>query len=465
MKPSVLRRWALPGTFLLVFFAGLAPLRGDGDPGLPDNAGGGPEPAKTVVIHAGRMVDTLHRQVRARVSIIIQGDKISAVQDGFISPQDAEIIDLSDATVLPGLIDCHKHLAMHHLSPNAYQDLVTETPVDAAFFAVTNSRITLLNGFTSVRDVGCSGHVDISLKRAIERGTVIGPRMWAAGEVIGPTGGHSDPATGIAPGISSPEWDDSLVDSPGQMWKAVRLRHRSGSDLIKIMPSGGVGSVGDDPKLQLMTNDEIKAAIDAAHSLGLKVAGHVHGKAAIDNSVRLGIDSIEHGTYADDETFQLMKEHGTYLVPTVYVARLLSELATASPPKLPPHIIEKIKEITPVIQAMLSNATRQGVKIALGTDTGGNFRSGTPAKELTEMVRFGMSPLEALATATVSSAELIGAVDKIGSLEPGGFADIIAVSGDPLKDITELERVQFVMKGGVVYKEKGKEVIVSVEAK
>jgi imidazolonepropionase-like amidohydrolase len=420
---------------------------------------------QTIVIHAGRMLDTIHKQVRTRVSIIIQADRISAVQDNFVSPQNAQVIDLSDATVLPGLIDCHKHLTMHFASPNPFEDLVTESPVDSAFYSVSNSRVTLLNGFTSVRDVGSRDGVGVSLKRAIERGLIVGPRMWVAGEFIGPTGGHSDSANGLAPGISNPEWDASLVDSPGQMWKAVRLRHRSGSDLIKIMPSGGVGSIGDNPKLQLMTNDEIKAAIEAAHSLGLKVAAHAHGKEAIDNCVRLGIDSIEHGTYADDESLQLMKEHGTYLVPTVYVARLLSELATASPPKLPPHIVEKIKAITPVIQAMFANAARKGVKIAFGTDTFGNFRTGTPAKELTEMVRLGMSPMDALACATSAAADLIGATDRIGSIESDRFADIIAVSGDPLQDITELERVRFVMKGGIVYKADGKEMIVSPEVK
>jgi len=239
----------------------------------------------------------------------------------------------------------------------------------------------------------------------------------------------------------------------------VREHRRSGTDLIKIVPSGGVGSVGDDPKLQLMTNDEIKAVIETAHSLGMKVAAHAHGKAAIDNSVRLGIDSIEHGTYADAESFALMNEHGTYLVPTVFVAYSLLQTAKEHPERLPPHIVAKIQVITPIIQAMFTNAHRAGVKIAMGTDSFGDFRGGlTPAKELTEMARLGMTPMDALAAATVNAADLIGDSQDIGSIEAGKFADIVAVSGDPLKDISELERVAFVMKGGVVYKTNGKEV-------
>ena len=414
---------------------------------------------RSVVIHAGRLIDTSHKQVRQQVSIIVEGARITAVQDGFASPKDAEVIDLSNATVLPGLIDCHKHLTMHLGSGSHFQDLVTETTADSAFYATANARTTLLNGFTSVRDVGARDTVDIALKHAIEKNLVIGPRMWAAGQIIGPTGGHSDDANGVAQGISSPEWSASIVDSADQARKVVREHRRSGTDLIKIVPSGGVGSVGDDPKLQLMTNDEIKAVIETAHSLGMKVAAHAHGKAAIDNSVRLGIDSIEHGTYADAESFALMKEHGTYLVPTVFVAYSLLQTAKEHPERLPPHIVAKIQVITPIIQAMFTNAHRAGVKIAMGTDSFGDFRGGlTPAKELTEMARLGMTPMDALAAATVNAADLIGDSQDIGSIEAGKFADIVAVSGDPLKDISELERVAFVMKGGVVYKTNGKEV-------
>lgn len=420
---------------------------------------------KMIIIHAGRLIDPLRKQARQRVSITIQGAHIRAVEDGFVSPPNAQIIDLSNVTVLPGLIDCHKHLTLSQRGPNHFENLVTATPVDAAFDAVANAKLALMNGFTSVRDIGSWGNVDISLKRAVERGVVIGPRMWVAGVPLGPTGGHSDKANGIAQGIAHPEWSAALIDSPDDARRLVRQHHRAGANLIKIMPSGGVGSVGDDPKLQLMTNEEIKAAIETAHALGMKIAAHAHGKAAIDNAVRLGIDSIEHGTYADEESFRLMKQHGTYLVPTVYVARMLLEIATNTPDKLPPNIVEKIKEIAPVIQAMFTAAHRAGVKIAFGTDTFGNFRTGLPAKEFAEMARLGMPAMDAIVAATIHAADLLGASEQIGAIEVGRFADIIAVSGDPLQDITALERVQFVMKGGVVYKANGSEIIPSTTAR
>jgi imidazolonepropionase-like amidohydrolase len=411
-----------------------------------------------VVIHAGRLIDTVKKEVRDRVSIVIHDDKITEVRDGFIDAGTAELIDLSNSTVLPGLIDCHKHITMHAESPDHYKELVTQSPVDDAFFAVMNARLALENGFTSIRNVGARGGVDVSIKRAIENRIVAGPRMWVSGDILGPTGGHSDPTNGMAEEFSEPAWETSLVDSADGARKVVREHRKFGADLIKLVPSGGVGSVGDDPKLQLMTNEEMQAAIEAAHALGMKVAAHAHGKSAIDNAVRLGVDSIEHGTYADAESFRLMKEHGTYLVPTVYVARMLLEIANSHPERLPAHIVAKIQAVAPVIAAMFTNAYHANVKIAFGTDTMGDFRTGTPAKELTEMVRLGMSPMDALAAATSNGADLIGTSDEIGSVSAGHFADIIAVSGDPLKNIQEMEEVQFVMKGGVIYKQNGKEI-------
>ena len=411
-----------------------------------------------VVIHAGRLIDTSKKEVRARVSIVIHDDKIAEVRDGFIEAGTSQVVDLSNSTVLPGLIDCHKHITMHNEGPDHYKDLVTQSPVDDAFFAVLNSRLAIENGFTSVRNVGARGGVDVSAKRAVERGVIIGPRMWVSGEILGPTGGHSDPTNGMAEAFPEPAWATSLVDSPDEARRVVREHRKFGADLIKLVPSGGVSSVGDDPKLQLMTNEEMQAAVETAHALGLKVAAHAHGKLAIDNAVRLGVDSIEHGTYADEESFRLMKQHGTYLVPTVYVARMAFEISNSHPEKFPPQIVEKIQAIAPVIAAMFTNAYHAGVKIVFGTDTAGDFRTGTPAKELTEMVRLGMSPMDALASATTEAADLIGASDQIGSISAGRYADIIAVSGDPLKNIAELEQVQFVMKGGVIYKKDGKEV-------
>jgi len=451
-------RSLLPGILCLSLVLGAAFW---GGPFLSGQTPAAPEPAK-IVIHAGRMIEPGLQQVREKVSITIQADKILAIEDGFGSPSNARIIDLSKATVLPGLIDCHKHLTMGNSSR---EEAMAGTSADAAFVAVANCKITLLDGFTSVRDVGASDNVDIALKKAITKGIVAGPRVWVSGVPISPTGGHFDPATGVSPDITNPKWNQSIVDGPEGMWRAIRLRHRDGADLIKIMPSGGVSSMGDDPKLQLMTDAEIKAALEAAHSLGMKVAAHAHGKAAIDACVRFGIDSIEHGTYADEESLTLMKEKGTYLVPTVYVTRMVMNKISTQPQFYPPYLVAKMKVVAPIIQAMFARAAKMGVKIAFGTDTSGSFRTGTPALELTEMVRLGMAPMDAIVSATSAAADLIGVPCQIGTLQPGAFADVIAVAGDPLKNISELERVRFVMKGGVVYKENGRETVLAPETK
>jgi imidazolonepropionase-like amidohydrolase len=272
--------------------------------------------------------------------------------------------------------------------------------------------------------------------------------------MLGPTGGHSDHRNGFNPEISFPGEADNIVNSPEDGRRIVRRLRQEGVDLIKIMPSGGVLSIGDDPSLQLMADDEIAAVITTAHSLGLKVAAQAHGKKAIDTTVQLGVDSIEHGSYADEESFSFMKEHGTYLVPTLLIAETAVEMAKNHLEQLNPSSAAKALEVAPRIKKMLHGAYEVGVKIAFGTDRG-LAPHGTNARECALMVEAGMKPIEAIMAATASAADLIGDKQDVGSMQQGRYADLVAVDGDPLADITLPEHVQFVMKGGVVYKSGG----------
>jgi imidazolonepropionase-like amidohydrolase len=410
--------------------------------------------ARDVVIHAGHLIDGVSATPMSQMSILIHDDRITGVQKGFVTPTGAQVIDLSNATVLPGLIECHDHISS---TADGSSPLLrfTRTEGDAVVNAVVNVRRELEWGFTTVRDLGSGLYEGPAVRRAIEEGKIVGPRLWTAMQPLSATGGHSDSDNGLRPGLDMPGREYSIVSGADSAREQVRLHYRLGASVIKIMPSGGVASIGDDPNAMTLTDDEMKAAIATAHELGLKVAAHAHGKKAIDHVIMAGIDSIEHGTYADAESYKLMKEHGTFLVPTLLRADAIYQVAIHHPERLPPTVADKAIAVTPTMLGNATRAYRAGVKIAFGTDQSANSDR-LKAEEFALLVKAGLPPMEAIFTATRNAAQLIGIPQDIGSVQTGRYADIIAVNGDPIADITELQRVQFVMKGGEVFKSSGK---------
>lgn len=408
--------------------------------------------SRTIAVHAGHLFESDTGTVAGPATVTINDGRITAVTPGKATVAGAEVIELGDATLLPGLIDAHKHMdSPPHFVMNTYEERLTISHGEVAVAAASTARKLLDEGFTSVRNVGSREGLDLAIKRAIDMGWVAGPRMLVSLEPISSTGGHSDPQDGIDSSWSNKDWGGSVADGPEEVTKQVREHRRRGAEVIKIMPSGGVLSSGDDPKAQTMTNEEIKAAIDTAHSLGMKVAAHAHGKAAIDNTVRLGVDSIEHSTYADQASFTLMKEHGTYLVPTLLVADQILKEVVQHPEVFSASSREKMKVVAPLMANMLHDAYNAGVKIAFGTDT----TDGVNAHEFILMVNAGMSAKDALLAATRNAADLLGMNGKVGCVKAGCFADLVAVNGDPTADISIMEHVQWVMKSGLVYKRHG----------
>jgi imidazolonepropionase-like amidohydrolase len=407
--------------------------------------------AADTVIHAGALIDGVSPEPRKKVSIVIHDDTITTVEDGFRTPAGARVIDLSAATVLPGFIDCHVHSsALLPSRKNNTEYWVTHSDIDRAFDAAVYVRQMLQQGFTSARDVG-GGDETVALRNAINAGKLPGPRLLVSLEPLGPTAGHGDPHNGLDGTLTHPGWENGIVDTPEAARIRVREHKRRGADVIKLMPSGGIASTGDDPRQQLMTNDEMRVAVETAHSLGMKVAAHIYPAAAIENAVRAGVDSVEHGSFATAQTFALMKSHGTYLVPTLTVYDLFYATARDHPELLTPGTAEKELANDLLPKKNLPLAISSGVKIAYGTDIG----EGDHTLEFALLIANGMKPMDAILTATRNAADLLGRSDKVGTVQTGHFADLVAVTDNPVAHPEVLRHAAFVMKGGVVYRADG----------
>lgn len=403
-------------------------------------------PARRVVIRAGRMLDVKTGKTLTGQALVIEGDKIVSIGPSTDTKADAntQIIDLPNATVLPGLIDAHTHLTFNP-KDLGYESVGISTPREALTGA-HNARITLEAGFTTVRNVGAGGYSDIALRDAINDGDVPGPRILASGPPLGITGGHCDD------NLLAPEYHSTalgVADGVDAVRHKVRENIKYGADVIKICATGGVMSKGDDPNASQYTREEMKAIVEEAHRLGRKVAAHAHGAEGVSWASDAGVDSIEHGHLMDDNSIATLKKNGTYIVPTLYLMDWNRD--NLSKRNAPEYVVRKMQTVSAVGQSNLKKAFAAGLKVAFGTDAA-VYPHGLNAHEFAVYVRLGMTPLQAIQTATINASDLLEWSSKIGTLEPGKWADIIAVDGDPLKDVTTLEQVRFVMKGGEVVK-------------
>jgi imidazolonepropionase-like amidohydrolase len=403
------------------------------------------EPAPPrVAVKAARLIDGRGGPPMSPAVVLIEGGKIGAVGPNLTVPTDAKIVDLGPATLLPGLIEMHDHLTGSPAN-HGYQSLAFSTPREA-IDGVAAARATLLAGFTTVRNVGASGFADVALRDAINSGEIPGPRLVVSGPALGITGGHCD--NNLLPAEYNRK-SEGVADGPWEARAKVREVVKYGADVIKICASGGVLSKGDQPGTPQYTPEEMKAIAEEAHRLGRKVAAHAHGTQSIKEAIQAGIDSIEHASLIDEEGIRLAKERGTYLVMDIYNDDFI--LKEGLKVGMLPESIEKEKQLGQLQRDNFRKAFQAGAKMAFGTD-GGVYPHGDNAKQFAYMVQYGMTPMQAIQAATSSAADLLGWKDRVGTIEPGKYADLIAVAGDPLTDIRALETVGFVMKGGEVFK-------------
>lgn len=399
---------------------------------------------RRVAVRAAQMIDPVNGTTVKNAVVLIEGDRVKAAGANLAIPSGTEVIDLGSSTLLPGLIDAHAHVTSQP-SGNYYEDRFRRSPIDEAVLAHVYAKRTLEAGFTTIRNLGAGEYIDIALRNAIDRGDIPGPRIVAATLPISATGGHGD-LNGFSPYLRFEGFSD-IADGVDEIRKAVRTRVKYGADVIKLLATAGVLSEEESVGAPQFSQEEMNVAVEEAAMWGRKVAAHAHGAEGIKRAIKAGVASVEHASFIDDEGIRLAKERGTYLVMDVYNDDyILAEYARLGYPE---KIIEKERTVGRIQRENFRKAVQAGVKMAFGTDAG-VYPHGMNAKQFAKMVEWGMTPMQAIQAATVNAADLLGQSDRVGSLQPGRYADLVAVKGDPLKNISELERVQFVMKGGVV---------------
>lgn len=407
--------------------------------------------AQRTLLQCGSLIDAKSNEVQQQVTITVEGNKITAITKGFTKPASGDVVvDLSKKTVMPGLIDMHVHIESETNKDQSIQRF-TLNEADIAFRSTVFAKKTLMAGFTTVRDLGGTG-VNIALRNAVNQGAVVGPRIITAGKAIATTGGHADPTNAYRKDLmGDPGPREGVINSPEEGRQAVRQRYKDGADMIKVTATGGVLSLAKDGSGPQFTDEELKAIIETARDYGMHTAAHAHGAEGMKRAVLAGITTIEHGTKMTDEIMDLMKQKGTFFVPTISAGKFVAEQAKVAG-YYHPLVVPKALEIGPQVQETFGKAYKKGVKIAFGTDAG-VFPHGDNGKEFTYMVEAGMPVIEAIKSATVVNAGILGLLDKIGTIEQGKLADIVATDENPLNNVRTLEKVSFVMKEGVIYKQ------------